>query len=622
MRFRLLLLPLLLLFFQAGLASQAAVVVLTNRTAGNVRFTASFPGGRPQPYELASSEVLPVQVVGNLEVAFQANGQTRTFSLPAHSAYYFTTEEGKLKLVRVGLVGESPEVEPAFLDTPLDAEALAKLRQPVDIPVKILVDDEEPAVRARWEKQLRRRLEAASELFEYYCHVRFKVVAVETWDSDDSIRDFSQSLREFEREVDPKPARLAIGFSSQYQVPKGRFHLGGIRGPLVSHILIRNWSQHVGPSERVEILAHEMGHFLGAAHSGEMNSIMRPVVSMGRGRGGGYRIGFDPLNILVMNDYAEELRRKPSLRFGQISPEMADRLKRVYATMAKHYPEDDAAARFAQAMDRLRGRRTSLKMVHQERLVEPTRKVVQAITQAAQKNHALAKHDEKSSENGRMEGDRLLEYYFRRAAETAQTLPADVASKAYLLGLALALDKSGTLRKSPLLGPLCRQIETEDQRRRRLEVLGKPTMHQRRDLARHFVDSAVLALLVNSQTAETGSVVKEALGAQKGGDFSFADLAADLAGVAFADRLRGRKLAFCDLAETFAVEDFLSLPDDLPPNLSWSELNSQYSGKEDPRFLEQMEALRRQIRKLPGHQPPEKPAVSQAPLSEGPDNRR
>src|SRR3990172_8995441 len=61
------------------------------------------------------------------------------------------------------------------------------------------------------------------------------------------------------------PAQLAIGFTSQYQVVTGRVHMAGTRGTLQSHILVREWSQHMSEPERLELLVHELGHFLGAS---------------------------------------------------------------------------------------------------------------------------------------------------------------------------------------------------------------------------------------------------------------------------------------------------------------------------------------------------------------------
>ena len=120
------------------------------------------------------------------------------------------------------------------------------------IPVKILVDEEEPAKRAAWERSLKKRVEAASLILDQYCRVQLKVVATDTWESDNKIDDFFESLAEFERKVKPFPGQLAIGFTSQYQVVTGRTHMAGTRGALHTHILVREWSRQMSEPERLE----------------------------------------------------------------------------------------------------------------------------------------------------------------------------------------------------------------------------------------------------------------------------------------------------------------------------------------------------------------------------------
>ena len=122
-----------------------------------------------------------------------------------------------------------------------------------------------------------KRVAEASTILEAQVRMRLEVVGVQTWKSNNRTTKFIESLSEFEKAVDPFPGRLVIGFTSQYHVPKGRVHLGGTRGPLHTHILIREWSKHVGESERLELLVHELGHYFGSAHSPEKASVMRPI---------------------------------------------------------------------------------------------------------------------------------------------------------------------------------------------------------------------------------------------------------------------------------------------------------------------------------------------------------
>lgn len=145
--------------------------------------------------------------------------------------------------------------------------------------VKVLVDEEEVTKRKAWERRLTNRIHAASDVIARYADVRFVVREYGTWQSDDRIQDFSRTLTEFEQEVDPGKGRLAIGFSSQYRFQRGQNHLGGTRGPLRHHILIRENAPTVREVERLEVLVHELGHFLGAAHSTSPTSVMHQLLA-------------------------------------------------------------------------------------------------------------------------------------------------------------------------------------------------------------------------------------------------------------------------------------------------------------------------------------------------------
>jgi hypothetical protein len=216
----------------------------------------------------------------------------------------------------------------------------------------LLADDDEPAVQRVWEKRLRDRLAKASDIFEYHCRVRFEVAAVDTWTTDDTIYSFERSLREFESAVKPAPARVAIGFTSQYHIPKGRTHLGGTRGPLHSHILIREWARHVTEPERLELLVHELGHFFGATHSAEPDSVMRPILGDHLSHSRSFRIGFDPVNTMIMYLVAEELRRGRWFRgFYALPLQTRSHLRSAYAAMGKAMPRDQSAKNYIKLLD-------------------------------------------------------------------------------------------------------------------------------------------------------------------------------------------------------------------------------------------------------------------------------
>ncbi len=182
---------------------------------------------------------------------------------------------------------------------------------PYTITVKIMADDKEPAVRRVWEKRYRDRLAAASDIIQRCCNIRFKVVAVGTWTSSDDLHDLGQLMREFMHEVRPEPAQLVIGFTGQYRSLQQDKHIGGAKGPFCPYILIREWGRQITDSERLEILVHELGHYLGAAHSPDSKSVMRPDISDRQSRARSFKIGFDTVNARILRIIGDELRKRP-----------------------------------------------------------------------------------------------------------------------------------------------------------------------------------------------------------------------------------------------------------------------------------------------------------------------
>jgi len=228
-------------------------------------------------------------------------------------------------------------------------------------------------------------------------------------------------------------------------------------------------------------------------------------------------------------------------------------------------------------------------------LVAATQTVVQAIAEAARQNHRS---------RCPLTGDRLTEFYVRRAAAAAQRLPPQVAAEAFLIGLGSGLDESVVLRANPLTGRLCRQVESDRQRAARLNSLGKPTLRGRDDLAQHFFVSAALTAVLGQQAAEAAGLLKELNDSHRGGGFSFADLAADIAGVSFAVRVRQRKILLSSLATSFAVRDFMPPPTAFEEGINWKAFSAVYGSADNERFRLKKEEIRKQILALPGFEQP------------------
>lgn len=570
--------------------SWSATLVLANRAPQSVAARiAPLDGGAGQAVSIEPGDVLAVPIRGAARLSFKSAAQAREYLVDPDSAYYFGVgRTGQLDLTHIGL-GDPPRVRPRPAASGASSPRIAA-PQPVAIPVKILVDEEEVARREVWEERLRQRVAAMSRIVERHCRARFQVVAVDTWKSNNRVTDFHRSLAEFEDRVDPAPARLAIGFTSQYQLPQGRTHLGGVRGPLASHMLLREYSRHASESERLELLTHEAGHFLGAAHSPESDSVMRPILADRKANAKSFRIRFDPVNTLAMNLVTEELRERPLRHLAQLSEPTQARLRGIYTELARTMTDDPAAGVYVQMLERSQW----------AAWVPPARTVVELIRVSAAVN---AQKPERPSGGGKLAGDALADLYFREAAGGAQYLARGSAAQGYLLGLAVALDRGDALRQHALLGPVFRAVENDAQRRMRLAVLGEPTVYGRHDLVQHFTVSAALTALAGPAAAEAAGAAKERLDAGGRSGFSFVDYQADLAGIHLADRLLAGKLSWPTLAEGFTLRSALPPPSELREGLSGSDFAAQYGSLLDSRFLTARRQIVARIEQLPLYKP-------------------
>lgn len=576
----------LLLCLANGDRLSAAVAVIANQTETAVRFEAIDALGNRQSKVLAPGTSAPFFSSSPLTVSFPTQSGPRRETLDADAVYWLTQVDAGGRRVRqlrrIALEGVRPapprpgawEIGTGRADTP--------------IRVLLCVDEEEPMHEARWKDRLAKRLAKASEIIQEHSGVRFEVAGYAYWRSDNQTVRFEESLREFEQTTKPADGVLAIGFSSQYRVERGRRRLGGTRGPLRNHVMLREWSPRVSEPERIELLVHELGHFLGAAHSPEPTSVMRPVLGDRPVRLKEERIRFDAVNTLAIAMVGEEVRRRGTRRLAEISPARRTRLQQLYGTLAALTPGEPAAITLLRRLEAAnRGQRTEV-VSGTDRFEAEAARVVEAIVQAASA-------DRKRPAEARLEGDRLTDALIQAAAQTA------ASPKALLVGLGVGLDDSGALRLHPRTSKLIARIEPDAARRRRLNVLGRATARGRGDSLKHFLVSAALAAVAGEKEANLWGVGKELADATRpgGSGFSFADLAADRAGVRFAQGLLAGKTPVAGLARSFRVENYVPQLDDLPEGLSLSELLKQYGGQGDPRFDAEIEALDKRIEALP-----------------------
>lgn len=569
--------------------AHADVIVLANRSSRTIPVRVTPVSAHPQELTMAAGEVAPVFVDGQAHLKFQLQQQNKQYLLDANSAYYFGTfDDGQVDMHKIGLGGDRVTANGRVLP------GTASASPDVTIPVTIFVDEEEVARQSVWERRLRQRLAQASEIIQRTCRLKFKIVAVGTWKSDNKVTDFVKSLAEFEEKTNPFPGQVAIGFTSQYQVPQGRVHLGGTRGPFHSHILIREWSRHVGEAERLELLVHELGHFLGASHSPESNSVMRPVLGDRKALHANFKIQFDPVNTLIMAMVSEEARRRGVRNFKSLTRGTKHRLTQIYGALKGKSPRDDAARKDAPTGD----------LLVASPLVLGTKDVLQALVTAAQENRDLPPKGE-AGLHGKTccEGDALTEYYFQNAAKVARDLPTDLAPTAFLFALAIGLDDRDTLAKLPQTKRLVAKVESAGQRAVRQAFLGKPTMRGRNDLTKHFVISAYLSAVQGAENVESTGLMKELSDCRRGGTgFSFADLAANKSGILFAGGIMDGRFALDWLADSFRVDQFMPEIDNLPEGISFAQLWAQFGQQDDDRFQVQLGEIDRLVLSLAPYQ--------------------
>jgi hypothetical protein len=566
----------LTLWLNSGAAVEAGTIVLANRTTDTVVCNLG-----NQDCKLLSGQVLPVRANGSLTVRF-AGSVRSSYALDPNAIYFLAPDPpGRVDLVRIGLGGDA--TSSSIFESDRVFQVGQKSRRapdkalPLTIPVKLLYDDDEPAANDVAERRLVQRLKAASEIFERHCFVRFEPVAVATWDSDDATTDFELSLADFERQVPADPARLAIGFTSQYRLSLGRTHLGGTRGPMHSHLLVREWSQRISEPERLEVLVHELGHFLGAVHSPEPDSVMRAVLGDRLARAANFRIGFDPVNTLAMCLVSEEMQSRKVVSFGQMSFATQLELHKLYEEVAPTDSNDGTPAQYVAILEQSLGP-----------IVRGTRQVLIEIGFAAQRNAHVAAAE-------RVSGDELTDYYVRSAAEVARKLPPQVGPRAFLLGLGAGLDRTSALAQHRLIGPLFQEIESASERIARIEALGVPTARGRHELARHFALSAALSGVVGYDEAERACLALQLGPRSHPGAFSVQAYQADLAGIVFAHHLLAKALSLDDLSKRFAMNDFLPRHDEAAA-LTPDAFAKQFGDASSPQFRRLRNALARPLR--------------------------
>jgi hypothetical protein len=301
------------------------------------------------------------------------------------------------------------------------------------------------------------------------------------------------------------------------------------------------------------------------------------------------------VNALVIAMVGEEMRRRNVTRLADLSNETKLRLRQVYTELARSLPNDPAGQHYVQLMGT-----TTVSTP----LTDAARHVLKEIVRAAVSNNARpVASDSTSTPIARLAGDDLTAYYVRRAAGAADKLPDDVAPRAFLVALGIGLDRSGLLAKLPGSNSLVQAIEPVSERMIRLKMIGEPAMRGRQDAVEHFFVSAYLAATMGADAASAAGIAKELVDAHGGSGFSFADIAADRAGVRFAEGVLSNRLKLSTIAQGYSVKAFMPAIDDLPEGLTAVEVAKRFGTPKDARFVKELRAIDQRIELLPPYRP-------------------
>jgi hypothetical protein len=136
--------------------------------------------------------------------------------------------------------------------------------------------------------------------------------------------------------------------------------------------------------------------------------------------------------------------------------------------------------------------------------------------------------------------------------------------------------------------------------RNRLRAQPTVRLRDRHDLARHFWISAALVAVSESRISSMLGLSKEETDSAEGGSgFSFPDLAADKAGVRFAEVALADPPAAealqASVAGDWAIDDLVPVVKDLPEGISQGELEAVYGGTEGDRFNEVVDIIDRRL---------------------------
>lgn len=573
----------------AATPAWAGVIVLGNYTGWDVTVAVAEDASTPRRQTVPAYHVVPVAVTGPARLWAPA-GSDRPVQLDPYHAYVLLPDpEGGVNVELVDMPGRPPERD-------LRPELNPRPREPVTVPVTLLVDDADPRADSLWQAEVRRRFEAAAAILADQTGFRPTFAGYGTWKSDPQRRHLDEQLAAFERAVAVRPGVLAVGFLSRKLDDGPEQPFGACRGRDGAHVLVREWRPKTEP-ERVEVLVCYLARALGAVSSPDPGSALRPRLGDGRANDPRFVIRLDPLNALALNLWAD-LRRAGITRPEELGQTERVRLLRVYAALERAAPDDPAARRYREQLEQdphgaiggaVRDGEAAAEWPDRLRRLGAVRGVVAAITERCRANTGPSA----------LSGDAWTAELVRVAAEAA--LRADAADRvpAFLLGLGIALDDTDALRDHAATAGLIKDVETSVERAERLRLLGNPTLRNRRDLCRRFFVGGARGEWLAPRAAEAAAIADHLARLHHPAGFGFPSLAAEWCGLAFARAVQGDPKLLHHFRTRFRPEDVLADMAGLRDGLSADKFEDDFGGPDDDRFRAVLDDIRRRVRALP-----------------------
>jgi hypothetical protein len=578
--------------FAATLAahSPAAVISFLNASGTDLTFTVEHKGVPDIKVTLPAGRTTAVRVGREPVLRVTLNDKPAAFKLDPYTPYLFVeTEKSGVVFSGVELNGELPKPDDLPADPPV--------WKPLKLPVTLFTDSSNPLVKDKRDQSVKERFAAAAKVIDEQVGVRFEVSGLKEWEADATPESLLQALGQFERAAAVKDGR-AFGFLSR-----------AVKGeelavpPTATHALVKDGSPK-SEAERAEVVTHQLGQWLGAVRSPDGGSVMRVKLGDGKATQKGWVVQFDPLNLIAMHIWADELAAGRGPKPEQFHPNSRRRLVVLYKSIAGIHDamkSDDAQAR--DMMASLTGLGDSPAVAVKPPPAEAVapgnlsddERAIRAVVRGVTKRAEQLAADEKT----RPKGDELTAEYVKAAAAAATALDEKRQARAFLLGLGIALDDSTVLREKAVVGKVSKAAESDDDRKERLAVLGRPTLRGRRDLCQHFAVSAALTETFGAGVAEVAGLAKEQADMLGTSGFSFADLAANLAGIELATSVTADPKKLADIAKRFVADDYLPDVSSFAEGLTEAAFKKKYGSPTDDRFKAALDDVRKAVKAAP-----------------------